>query len=207
MRLAGCLSLVLLVVLLGGGIFAYRWYKATDGNPLAAFKEPKVDLYGFFIKSVNFQRTVADVQILVENNSPVGLDADSLHYEVYIEGTEVTRGSYNRPIHLKASDTTLITLPVTLDNQRLLRILRGLEGQRDSADYTFKAKVFADLPLLKGKPLQIQFTRKMPVYIIPELKMLEEQLRKFSYRAKEAEGRAQRAEGMALRTDREDMGA
>jgi LEA14-like dessication related protein len=184
MRLAGCLSLVLLLVLLGGGVFAYRWYKATDGNPLAAFKEPKVDLYGFFIKSVNFQRTVADVQLLVENNSPVGLDADSLQYEVYIEGTEVTRGSYNRPIHLKASDTTLITLPVTLDNQKLLRTLRGLEGQRDSADYTFKARVFADLPLLKGKPLQIKFTRRMPVYLIPELKMLEEQLRKFSRRAK-----------------------
>ena len=184
MRLAGCLSLVLLLVLLGGGVFAYRWYKATDGNPLAAFKEPKVDLYGFFITSVNFQRTVADVQLLGENNSPVGLDADSLQYEVYIEGTEVTRGSYNRPIHLKASDTTLITLPVTLDNQKLLRTLRGLEGQRDSADYTFKARVFADLPLLKGKPLQIKFTRRMPVYLIPELKMLEEQLRKFSRRAK-----------------------
>ena len=189
MRLAGCLSLVLLVILLGGGIFAYRWYKATDGNPLAAFKEPKVELYGFFIKSVNFQRTVADVQILVENNSPVGLDADSLQYEVYIEGTEVTRGSYNRPIHLKASDTTLLTLPITLDNQRLVRTLRGLEGQRDSADYTFKAKVFTDLPLLKDKPLQFQFTRKLPVYVIPEIKMLEEQLRKFGARAEKAERR------------------
>jgi LEA14-like dessication related protein len=162
MRFAGCLSLVLLVVLLVGGFLAYRWYKATNGNPLAAFKEPKVDLYGFFIKSVNFQRTVADVQILIENTSPVGLDADSLQYEVYIEGTEVTRGSYNRPIHLKASDTTLLTLPVTLDNQRLLRTLRALEGQRDSVDYTLKAKVFTDLPLLKDKPLQIKFTAGCP---------------------------------------------
>jgi len=192
MRLAGCLSLVLLVVLGVGGFFAYRWYKATDGNPLTAFKEPKVELYGFFIKSVNFQRTVADVQILIENTSPVGLDADSLQYEVYIEGTEVTRGSYNRPIHLKASDTTLLTLPITLDNQRLLRTLRSLEGQRDSADYTLKANVFTDLPLLKGKPLQIKFTRRMPLYIIPELKMLEEQLRKFGARAKGPEQRALR---------------
>ena len=198
MRLAGCLSLVLLVVLLGGGILAYRWYKATEGKPLSAFREPKVDLYGFFIKSVNFQRTVADVQILVENTSPIGLDADSLQYEVYIEGTEVTRGSYNQPIRLKASDTTLITLPVTIDNQRLLRILRDLEGERDSADYTLKAKVFTDLPLLKDKPLQIKFTRKMPVYIIPELKMLEEQLRKFSYRAK---GTGRSVKGMTLKEE------
>ena len=193
MRLAGCLSLVLLVVLLGGGILAYRWYKATDGNPLAGFKEPKVELYGFFIKSVNFQRTVADVQILVENTSPVGVDADSMQYEVYIEGTEVTRGSYNRPIHLKASDTTLLTLPVTLDNQRLVRTLRSLEGQRDSADYTLKARVFTDLPLLKGKPLKIQFTRRLPLYVIPEIKMLEEQLRKFGARAQDRKPRALRA--------------
>lgn len=185
MRLAGCLSLILLVALLVGGVVAYRWYTLTEGKPLSAFKEPKVDLYGFFIKRVNFQRTVADVQILIENNSPVGLDADSLQYEVYIEDTEITRGSYNRPIHLKASDTTLLTLPVTLDNQRLLRTLRSFEGRRDSADYTFKAKVFTDLPLLKGKPLNIKFTRRMPLYIIPELRMLEEQLRKFGARAKD----------------------
>ncbi len=158
-----------------------------------------MELYGFFIKSVNFQRTVADVQILIENTSPVGLDADSLQYEVYIEGTEVTRGSYNRPIHLKASDTTLLTLPITLDNQRLLRTLRSLEGQRDSADYTLKANVFTDLPLLKGKPLQIKFTRRMPLYIIPELKMLEEQFYAkagFTQRRKGAQ-RAQRKDRTA----------
>lgn len=60
------------------------------------------------------------------------------------------------------------------------------------ADYTLKAKVFTDLPLLKGKPLQIKFTRRMPLYIIPELKMLEEQLRKFGARAKGREREALR---------------
>jgi|GEM_PF-3213926 len=190
MRLAGWLSLILLVALLAGGVVAYRWYALTGGKPLSAFKEPKVELYGFFIKSVNFQRTVADVQLLIENNSPVGLDADSLQYEVYIEGMEVTRGSYNRPIRLRASDTTLLTVPVTLDNQRLLRTLRSLDGGRDSADYIFKAKVFTDLPLLKGKPLNIQFTRRLPLYIIPELRMLDEQLRKFGARAKDRKPQA-----------------
>jgi len=182
MRVAGCVSLVLIVVLLVGGGLAYRWYTLTDGKPLATFQEPKVELYGFFIKSINLFQTVADVQLLVENRAPLGLDADSLQYQVYVEGTEVTRGSYNQPIQLKASDTTLITLPVTLDNQKLLRTLRGLEGQGDSANYTLKAKIFTDLPLLKGKPVQIQFSRKMPLYIIPEMKFLEEQLRKLGYR-------------------------
>ncbi len=182
MRLAGCLSLILLLVLLVGGVVAYRWYKATEGNPLTAFKEPKVELYGFFIKNVNFERTVADVQLMVENTSPLNLDADSVQYQVYIEGTEVTRGSYTQPIRLKANDTTMLTLPVTLDNQRLLRTLRSLEGQRDSVDYTLKAKVYADLPLLKGKPVNLQFTRRMPLYIIPELKFLQEQLNKLGHR-------------------------
>lgn len=182
MRLAGCLSLLLIVALLVGGVVAYRWYKLTDGNPLTAFREPKVELYGFFIKSISFDRTVADVQLIVENTSPLNLDADSVQYQVYIEGTEVTRGSYNQRIRLKASDTTMITLPVTLDNQRLLRTLRNLEGQRDSADYTLKAKVFTDLPLLKGKPVRLQFSRRLPIYVIPEMKFLEQQLRKLGYR-------------------------
>ncbi len=177
MRIAGCLSLLLILAVVGG-LLAYRWYRQFDGNPAAAFSEPKVELYSFFIKSFDLNQTTADVQLLIDNTAPLGLTADSLQYTVYIESTEVTSGSYTQPIRVKAGDTTLITIPVTVDNHKLLSTLRNLEGKRDSADYTLNAEVFTDMPFLKGRPLQIRITRRMPVYIVPEMKFLQENLLK-----------------------------
>lgn len=171
--------LVLAVVLLGAGIFVFRWYNRAKDDPYATFIKPRLEMSAFRIKDISKEKVKADMMVLIDNAAPVGFKADSLSYQILIAGTEVMKSTYPKPVHLKANDSSTITLPITIDNQKLTSRLKELENQGlDKVEYTLKAQVYTDLPFLNDKPLDLEFSKVMPLYQIPKVKLLDTDLSK-----------------------------
>lgn len=165
--------LVLVVVLAGAGFFVYRWYNRAKDDPYKTFIKPRVEMGAFRITSLSKEETKATMQVLIDNAAPVGFKADSLSYQIYMAGTEVMRSSYPKPVRLEANDSSMISLPVTIDNRKMLRKLKEIKDQgTDSVEYTMKAQVYTDLPFLNDKPLNLSFSKKMPAYIVPEARLV-----------------------------------
>ncbi len=166
-------------VLAAIGFFAYRWFNRMQQDPNATFIKPRLVMGGIQIKNMDKERIEADVSVLIDNPAPIGLKADSLSYRLFIGGTEVMRSTYAKSIKLAANDSSQITLPVTIANERLVKTLKSLEQRGvDSTDYTVKARLYADVPLLRNQPLDIEISRKLPLFRLPEAKIIDTDLDK-----------------------------
>ncbi len=177
MKKIGLLVLVLLVA--GAGVFAYRWYNRSKDDPYKTFIKPRVEMSSFQITNLTKEQTTATMKVLIDNAAPVGFKADSLTYQIYMAGAEVMRSTYPKPVQLKANDSSVISLPVTIDNEKMLAKLKEFKNEgTDSVEYTMKAQVYTDLPFLKDKPLNLTFSKKMPAYIIPDVKLVDTDLNK-----------------------------
>jgi LEA14-like dessication related protein len=177
MKKIGLLVLVLAVV--GAGVFAYRWYDRSKNDPYKTFIKPRVEMSSFQITNLTKEETKGTMKVLIDNAAPVGFKADSLSYQIYMAGAEVMRSTYPKPIKLEANDSSLISLPVTIDNQKMLAKLKEFKNEgTDSVEYTMKAQVHTDLPFFKNKPLNLTFSKKMPAYIIPDVRLVDTDLDK-----------------------------
>jgi LEA14-like dessication related protein len=133
----------------------------------------------FQITNLTKEETKGTMKVLIDNAAPVGFKADSLSYQIYMAGAEVMRSTYPKPIKLEANDSSLISLPVTIDNQKMLAKLKEFKNEgTDSVEYTMKAQVHTDLPFFKNKPLNLTFSKKMPAYIIPDVRLVDTDLDK-----------------------------
>ncbi len=171
--------LVLVLVLVGAGYFVFKWYSRSKDDPYATFIKPRIEMGAFQIKNISEEKTTADMTVLIDNAAPVGFKADSLSYQILIAGTEVMKSTYPKPVSLGANDSSTITLPVTIRNQQLMSKLKELDNSgRDSVEYTMKAQVYTQLPFLKDKPLNLEFSKELPLYRIPKVKLLDTDLNK-----------------------------
>ncbi|MCU0353677.1 MAG: LEA type 2 family protein [Cytophagales bacterium] len=171
---------VLLVVAVAVvGYLGVSWALRSEEDPQATFVKPRLEIGNFQITSLEKEQTKGNLIVLVDNPAPVGFRADSLAYTVYIAGEEVMRSLYPKPVELEATDSSTVRLPVTVQNEKLIRTLKLLEKKGvDSADYTIKTQVYANLPLLEGKPLDFEITKKLPVFRLPEVKIVSADLDK-----------------------------
>ena len=171
---------VILVIVIG--IIAYlgiNWAIRTKKDPEATFIKPRLEMGAMQITNMDKQKTQGTMSVLVDNPTPIGFKADSLAYQFFIAGEKVMESTYAKPIELEANDSSMITLPVTIRNQDMVRTLKSLENKGvDSTDYTMKTQMFTSLPFLKDRPLDFEITKKLPLYRIPEVKLLDADLDK-----------------------------
>lgn len=163
--------LVLLILALGAYLFI-NWKKSSKVDPYATFIKPRLELSSFQIKTMRKEQTTMDMKYLIDNPAPIGFQVDSLQYKILIAGQEVMQSSYPKSIALESNDSSLITLPLTIYNQKLTEILKKLENQKvDSVEYKIEARLFTDIAFLKNQPINLEFAKKLPLYKIPEAKL------------------------------------
>lgn len=171
---------IALIVVIGiAGYYLFRWQQRKARDPNETFIKPRLELSAMQITDMSKEKTMGNCILLIDNPAPVGFEADSLSYELYIAGEKVMESTYPKAIDLDANDSSVITLPVTIRNETLVQTLRKLEEQgADSTDYTMKTLVYTHLPFLKDKPLKLEISKELPVYRIPEVKLLDTDLDK-----------------------------
>ncbi len=175
--------IVILAVLGGAGFWGYQYFRkqvgASKDEPYGTFIKPRIEMSSFQITNMTREKTTGHLKVLVDNPAPLGFRADSLSYQVFIADKQVMESTYPKPVEINAKDSTLVSLPFTMDNVKLTKTLKALDNkQTDSTDYTIRTQVYTDLPFLKDKPLSFEITKRLPVYFIPEVKLLKADIKK-----------------------------
>lgn len=166
-------TVILLIFLLGIGILGYlgyKWYNKRKQDPYSTFIKPRLELANFQIKTFTRQKTEMDMNMLIDNPAPLGFKINNLNYKIYIAGTEVMKSTYPKTVELEGNDSALVSMPVTVYNEKLINRLKELEGKNiDSVIYTIKGKFNIDLPFLK-EPIDFNVEKRLPLYRIPKTK-------------------------------------
>lgn len=142
---------------------------ARDRDPYKMFLLPRLELSE--IQFVSFTPARIDIiaNLLIKNQFPIALTADSLQYQVYINNTEVIKDHYEKSISLKSDQITLVSLPITLFHKNLVSLLNAaIRAKIDSAEYTFHVTFFTHIPFKKDFTINIK--RFLPLLLVPEIK-------------------------------------
>lgn len=163
------LVLIFLIILgfLGFFIRQYIGFK-KDKDLHKTFIYPRLEIADIEIKSYKAKTTDVEVRLLVKNQLPFGITLDSLDYEIYISDKKIINDKYKKTIKLIKDDSSWIFLPMTLDNEKLNKVLSSSDRKgRDSVEYRIRVSFYTDI--INRRQFEINKTRLLPLLYIPEV--------------------------------------
>ncbi len=118
-------------------------------------------------------------QVVISNPLPMALNATRLDYAMLINGVQVGEGSHAQPIHLPASGTQTIKLPMVMRLDALKSVTDRMDAAgKDSATYTFLNTVHSDIPVAGSRKMEFNIEEKLPVVRMLKLKTGDADFRK-----------------------------
>lgn len=168
--------IIALALLLIGGVGAYIWYQRVEnratatGDPHDNTLKPRLEMSNVSITNITKEAINLNLHLLIDNPLPVGFTAHQLDYSLSIAGQEVMHDAYKKPISIKSGNSTVVTLPVKLLGEKLVKTLKRLEDKGvDSTDYTVRSSFALDVPLLGEKTFTVTTVKKLPLLYIPKV--------------------------------------
>jgi len=163
-----CLLLVLFTV---AGFFAWLYIRyAGDPDPNKSFLLPKVAMSVIEVNSLSAEKADLSVGVLIKNQLPITIKADSFQYQLYINDAEIIKTRYKKTILLEANDSSWITLPVTVLKHDVDSVIKANEKRGiDSVEYKLNATFVTDL--IFKKKFSVSVKRFLPLIHIPDLKV------------------------------------
>lgn len=151
------------------------------------FIKPEISLATLKINSIEDGVITMDLSAVVDNKLPIALKVDSLQYEVLMEGTMVAQSSRPDSLNIGASQSSTISLPVTLYQEQINQILQRVENSPDdSVNLQFNTAFFVGIPLKEG-PVDLSFSTKFPFVRQPEFSIEDISIEKFGFDQSEVE--------------------
>lgn len=169
LRILFYLFLLLLVVV--GTFLGWRYVQyANDPDPGKTFLIPRVKAVRVEITSLTSTNSDMVAHLRIKNHLPFSIKVDSIHYKIFVDGTEVLHNNYGQSLRLKGSDSTAIKIPMTLLIQDFKAIVKKNElAGIDSVDYEMQVSFYTNI--LISKKTALVFTETLPLYHFPELKL------------------------------------
>jgi LEA14-like dessication related protein len=148
-------------------IWRFVGYK-RDKSAYKTFLLPRVELSIVEITSLTAEKTEMTVKVNLKNHLPFSFTADSLQYNIFINGVEVIKSHHKKTITLESNDTSWISLPITIQNHHLKKILKASERKNiDSVEYRLHASFFTNIVF--RRKFDVDVSRLLPLIYIPEL--------------------------------------
>lgn len=168
--------LVIITVVLIAGLGVWWWWQSPSSSP--AKKEaaerltPNISIGSVNISDIDAERIKLKSKVTLTNPLPVDINTNKLSYEIFINSIRVIQDSYNKPIRIRSSDSTVIELPMELLAKPMARVLKYFDDEKvDSADYAMKATFTVDVPVGDEKDFTLNFSKRLPALRLPKMKV------------------------------------
>ncbi len=153
--------------------------QARQANPDAPFFMPSMELANITLTKLTKEQVDMSMAVVLDNPLPIGFAVDSFTFAMAIAGEEVVRSTYPDPLELIGYDRTVFTMPISTKQERLLGTLKELDAQgRDSVTYAMDTEFTKEFPLIGERPLSFHVERDLPLFILPEVEVLDLQVDK-----------------------------
>jgi len=162
-------SLVLLAFIVAFFAWNFLYHGLDEGSDKSRLL-PQLEILSIQITSLSVEETEMMLNLLVKNQLPFGMTADSLEYLVTLNDMEIIRNKYSKSFELDRFDSTWISLPFTLQNQNLKKIMkRNKQSNSDSVEFRLRASLYSDIVFMKKFDIDIKKVSSM--FYIPEMEV------------------------------------
>jgi len=167
----GLIALVILVLVALGVWF---WWRSPNSSLKEEAKQlrPELSVATVNITDIDADKISATAKITLKNNLPIEVTTNRLDYVIYVDSAKVIEDSYNKPITIRASDTTVITLPMEIFHRKLTSTFARLDNKGvDSANYSMKATFQVDVPIAGERNFTMDMSKRLPALKMLKVKM------------------------------------
>lgn len=169
------------VLILAGALYLFINFQRS-GKDVKEQVVPQLQLAQMQVTNLTADRAEIQMNMIIDNPTPVGLDIDSLYYTIYIEDNEVVKTTYPDPLHIEGSGNTTVSLPLTIYYDKLQSVLKKLEEEgKDSVVYKINAILHTDLALIPKDKFDLEVEKKMPLIRAPEIKVTDIRIDKLDF--------------------------
>ncbi|WP_439556106.1 LEA type 2 family protein [Dyadobacter sp.] len=182
----GLIVLLVLIILVGAGIWWWKSPSSDKTKQKAADKlAPTVGVASVNIRDIDAERIKMESKVTIHNPLPVDINTKRLNYVIYIDSIKVIEDSYEKPISIRSSDSSTITLPMELLAKPMARVLKHFDDNKiDSADYAMTTSFEVDVPVAGERKFTMDVSRKLPALRIPKIKVKHVDLNALSMKSK-----------------------
>jgi LEA14-like dessication related protein len=180
------IALLVLMVLAGAGVWWWKSPSSDQAKQKAADKvSPTLGIATTKITNIDAERIKMVNKITINNPLPVDINTSRLNYIIYIDSVKVMEDAYEKPIHIRSSDSSTLTLPMELLAKPMARVLKYFDDQKvDSAVYSMKASFEVDVPVAGERKFTMAISRKLPALRIPKIEVKHVDLNALALKSK-----------------------
>lgn len=163
----------IIIILLLAGVAIAVWYFFKKSKPDAdTGLKPRVEMSIARISDVTDSTIKMELKTLLYNPLPVGMHLKNINYVVQMNGKTIVEDHYDKPLEVKAADSSLLTLPAKVKLHNLIEEGDGAVAKgQDSADYHFKTILHFEKSFLGKDSLVLDMDKRLPLYRLPKVKM------------------------------------
>jgi LEA14-like dessication related protein len=181
--------LIVLLILLALVVSGIWWWKSTSSDKA---KEkamgkvmPTIGVASTSITDIDDDCVKMVSKVTLYNPLPVDIKTKRLNYTIYVDSVKIMEDAYEKPISIRSSDSSTLTLPMQLLAKPTARLLKYFDDQKiDSADYAMKASFEVDVPIAGERKFDMNISRRLPALRIPKIKVKHVDLNAFSLKSK-----------------------
>jgi LEA14-like dessication related protein len=158
----GLIILLILILVIAG---LWLWWRSPSSSlkKEAEKLKPELVVSAVSITDIDENKISGTSKIVIKNNLPIEVTTRKLNYTVYIDSAKVLDDTYSKPITIRSSDTTVVTLPMEIMAKKLEAVLKRLENNKaDSAEYSIKASFEADVPVAGERSFTMNMSKRLP---------------------------------------------
>ncbi|MCE7039941.1 LEA type 2 family protein [Dyadobacter sp. CY312] len=173
------LIIILLAAVGAAGWYFFKKYKGDNENPVSGLK-PKVEMGIGQISNITDSTVDLSLNLLVHNPLPIGFDVNEFDYFVTMNGKKIVENNYDKPLALKANDSSMVTLPVQLKIKNISSVGDSVTAAgEDSANYHFETVFHLKKPLLGKDSITLEMDKKLPLWQLPKVEVAGYDVEKF----------------------------
>ncbi len=164
------LAIIFVPIALFFAVDFYHYSKVK--SPHSTLFIPWLETGLFDITSLTADRADIRAKMLIHSPLPFNIAADSMQFKIYVSGVEVIKNTFKTSINIKKWDSTWITLPVSIYQDKLFTILRKEDKRgKDSVVYRIQSTFYTHLPFKKTFVIDIETLQ--PLFYMPTAKVLK----------------------------------
>jgi len=160
-------GLIVLAIVALIAIGFWLWWKAPNSSVKKEVQhlKPELIVASLNITDIDQNKLRATSKIILKNNLPIEVKTERLNYAIFIDSAKIIESTYSKPITIRSSDTTAITLPLEILFKKLTAVLKRFDEKKiDSADYSVRAAFQVDVPIAGERNFTMNFTKRLPAF-------------------------------------------
>ena len=135
---------------------------------MSAVDEPEVSIHSVELAGITFNGAQLLCKVQIENPNGFDIPFPEIGWELFINTNSLIKGTIKNNQRLRAKNTTIVEVPVSVDYLEAFSAVSSLKGQ-NAANYKVALALKFPIPIIRDKVWQLEHEGTIPLPQIPRL--------------------------------------